>query len=183
MSAFDKNRELVRDYLTKIEEVGVDFEILHLSAHFSPELVANAKFKRTLDSIFKETKKFNLTTLNTNQISMLVRIIDKLNLFNQNFMATIELNLEKNLFQMHTEDLVGILNILAKFKWGSTELIMSIERHVGLNRDSFDLRLLPIFLSSLQNYGALKYRVKIFKVFTNKIVNNLHLFKNYDLAC
>jgi hypothetical protein len=119
ISSFEKNRELVRDYLSNITTVGMDFEILHLTAHFSPDLLLNSKFRNEFDPIWKNLNKYKLTNLNPNQLAMLVRIADKLDYYNQELLAALEMQVENNLYQMHTEDLVGLLHVFAKWKWGS----------------------------------------------------------------
>lgn len=182
MGSFDKNREIIREYLSKMDEVGLKLEMLHLTAHFNQELLMNFAFRKNLDNVLKDPKMYNLDNQNANQVSMLIRIMDRLNLYNSNALALLEVYLERNLYQLDIEDAIGLLHMLSKYKLGSTDMIVSQEKHIGLNRDSFDLRLLPVLFSSLQNYNTLKYRAKIFRIFIDSIIKNAKTFESFDLA-
>ena len=134
VGSFDKNREVIREYLSKMGELGFKFEMIHLTAHFSLELLMNFQFRRSFDNLLKEPKQYNLTDMNSNQISMLIRVMDKLNLYNNSALALIEVYLEQHLYQLDIEDAIGMLHILSKYKLGSTDTIISLEKHIGLNR-------------------------------------------------
>jgi len=56
---------------------------------------------------------------------MLIRIMDRLNLYNSNALALLEVYLERNLYQLDIEDAIGLLHMLSKYKLGSTDMIVS----------------------------------------------------------
>jgi len=60
MGSFDKNREIIREYLSKMDEVGLKLEMLHLTAHFNQELLMNFAFRKNLDNVLKDPKMYNL---------------------------------------------------------------------------------------------------------------------------
>ena len=47
----DKNREIIREYLSKMDEVGLKLEMLHLTAHFNLELMMNFQFRKNFERV------------------------------------------------------------------------------------------------------------------------------------